>query len=143
MSPVPLGKLIAEVLDGQLSPEVETFLDLFADDAVLECPFAPAGGMRRLVGRDAISAYFAELSGVQGTDGMTLTSVYRSAGKSVTVLEYHGTARNLANGESYPQQYVAVVHTLDGNVRLFREYWDPRPVVAAFNGPQVRVEQTL
>lgn len=142
MSPVALDVMLKEVLGEQLSPGVASFLDLFADDAVLECPFAPPGGMHRLVGRDAIAAYFRELSGVQDSDGMTLAAVHRSTGQQVAVLEYHGTARSRITGSSYPQRYVAVVQTGDGRIRLFREYWDPRPVVAAFGGPQLRVAQT-
>lgn len=142
MSPAPLGDVLVEVLGDELAPGRTSFLDLFAEDGVLECPFAPPGGMHRLVGRDAITTYFTKLQEVERSDGVTVTFVHRSPGQRATVLEYHGIARNQITGERYRQRYIAMVRTGGGRIRLFREYWDPRPVVAAHDGPQLWVEPT-
>lgn len=126
--------ILRSELGDRLSPEPRAFPDMFAEDGVLECPWAPEGAMRRLKGRDAIGAYFERLVAVQGSDGMTLTGSYRASDHPVTVLEYEGTARDLARGTAYPQAYVALIGTRGGRMELFREYWNGVPVVAAF-GP--------
>ncbi len=131
----PLPDILNRELGDRLSSDAKSsFTGMFADDGVLECPWAPVGAMRHLVGRDAIAIYFERLMTVQGADGMTLTGSYQAADHPVTVLEYEGTARNLARGTAYPQAYVALVETKRGHVALFREYWNGIPVVATF-GP--------
>ncbi len=132
-----LDAILKAELGGRIAPGADTFLDMFADDGILECPFAPQGALRRLAGKQAIAAYYRRLTAVQGSDGMVLTASYAAEDRTCALLEYDGIVRNQRDGGIYRQRYLAVVTISDGRVALFREYWNPLPLVASFgpNGP--------
>lgn len=131
-----LEDILVAALGDRLDPAAGSFLDMFADDGVLQCPFAPSGALHRLTGREAIVDYHRQLAAVQGSDGMVLTADHTSPG-GPALLEYEGMVRNNRDGSTYRQKYVAVVEVDDGHLTLFREYWNPLPLVASFgvSGP--------
>lgn len=98
----------------------------------MECPFAPQGALRRLAGKAAITAYYKQLTAVQGSDGMILTAGHLAEDRTCALPEYGGMVRNQRDGGTYRQCYVAVVTVSDGRVSLLREYWNPLPLVASF-----------
>ena len=106
----------------RLAPGANSFLDMFAEGGVLECPFAPAGALRRLAGRAAIAAYYEQLTTIQGSDGVVLTANCPAEDQGYALLEYDGTVRNQQTGAAYRQRYLAVVGVRNGRVILFREY---------------------
>ncbi len=124
--------MLKSELKGLLDPAAETFLDMFAGHGILECPFAPSGALRRLAGKKAIADYYQRLTAIQGSDGMTLTASYLAANSDYGLLEYDGTVRNKRDGRTCRQRYLAVVALVGGCITLFREYWDPLPLVASF-----------
>lgn len=130
----PLQDILKAELGDLLAGEATSFLDLFAEHGVLECPFAPDGAMHQLIGKPAIAAYLKQLGAIQGSGGMELTGSYVTPARDWHVLEYRGLVENRRDGTSYAEQYLAVVRTEDGRITLFREYWNPVPVVASF-GP--------
>ena len=130
-----LDAILGAELGGRIAPGADTFLDMFAGDGILECPFAPPGALRRLAGKQAIAAYYRRLTAVQGSDGMVLTASYAAEDRNCALLEYDGIVRNRRDGGTYRQRYLAVVTISDGRVALFREYWNPLPLVASF-GPK-------
>ena len=127
-----LLEILQAQLAGDLVPGADTFIAMFAEDGVLECPFAPAGGMHRVAGKANIAAYMASIKDVLGSDGMTLLATYRAPDSDTTILEYEGTARDLRSGVTYPQKYIAVAKVRGGYLTLFREYWNPLPLLHAF-----------
>ncbi len=135
MPATSLADILKEQLGDRLAPGADTFPDFFAEDGVLECPFAPAGGMVQTTGQANIAAYLRKIKGTLGSDGMSLRAAYHGTDPAVTVLEYEGTARNEHTNAAYLQRYVAVVKTQAGRITLFREYWNPLPVIKAFGGP--------
>ena len=56
--------LLVAALGSHLAPGVRDYMDLFADDGVLETPYVPPGSTSRLEGRPAIVAFLDELHGV-------------------------------------------------------------------------------
>lgn len=135
MPAVPLFDLLQAELSPRLAPGAETFVDLFTDDGVLECPFAPDGSMRQTTGKAAIGVYLGSLDGTLGSDGMTLSAAYHTEGGDTAILEYDSTACNVRPGTRYAQKYVALVKLRAGRIALFREYWNPLPVIDAFGSP--------
>ena len=97
-----LTDILKTELGGRLAGDLETFLDMFADDGILECPFAPEGAMHQLIGKPAIAAYYEKISKVQASAGMELTGSYRSPQGDVFVIEYKGTVQNRRDLTSYP-----------------------------------------
>ena len=124
-----LLEILQTQLAGDLVPGAVTFLVMFAENDALECLFAPDGRMHRVAGRANIVAYMASTKDILGSDGMTLLATYRAPNSDTTILEYEGTARDLRNGATYPQKYIAVAKVRDGHLTLFREYWNPLPLL--------------
>jgi len=76
---------LAHLVRGALGDRIvqsENFLDFFAEDAVLEYPYAPAGTPERLQGKAAIAHHASRLAPLIEFGEMTLGSVY-SAGDTV------------------------------------------------------------
>nr|WP_242589682.1 nuclear transport factor 2 family protein [Corallococcus macrosporus] len=105
---------------------VERWLALFADDAVVEFPYAPSlGTPSRLEGIGAIRAYFAPIT--QHFQGLTFTNVRRYPGADGQTgwLEVHGTATLQPGNIPYAQDYVMRMQVRDGRIAHYREYWNP------------------
>ena len=138
MATPSLTDLLQEQLGDRLAPGATAFPDFFTEDGVLECPLAPDWVMVQTTGRANIAAYLRKIKGTLGTDAPTLLAAYHGAADpAVTVLEFEATARNERTGASYPQRYVALVKLREGRIALYREYWNPLPVLQAFGGPIV------
>jgi hypothetical protein len=113
---------------------VDEMLERFADDAVLEFPFAPGSMPRRYDGKTAAAEFmrgardlFSEYTGHP-------TAVYPVADDPTTVIaEVEGRGVVAENGRTYDQRYVIVMRFHDdGSLALWREYFDAGAVVRAF-----------
>lgn len=137
--PSPLrdaGSLLDAHLD-LIGTDIERWLELFADDAVVEFPYAPQLGLpERLEGREAIRQYFAETP--KHFRGLVFTKVqrYLTTDPEVALAEAHGSATIAVTGNPYEQDYVMMVKTREGKISLYREYWNPLPGLKAFGGEQ-------
>lgn len=122
--------LLIQALGERLAPGVPDYLDLFADDAVLETPYGLPDSRTRVVGRTDLAVFVESLRGYVELSDMTLRADYPSA-DGVVVLEYDGTVRQPERGLTFDQRYIAVIHTRAGRVTVFREYSDPSRVELA------------
>ncbi|WP_437653595.1 nuclear transport factor 2 family protein [Sorangium sp. So ce1182] len=128
----------ARALDAHLAligRDMEAWLDLFADDATVEFPYAPALGTPALLeGKAAIRRYFE--GALESFRDLTFRDVrrYPTTDPEVALAEAHGSAVILPAGRRYEQDYVMLVATRNGKVVRYREYWNLGPVVAAFGG---------
>jgi ketosteroid isomerase-like protein len=109
-----------------LAKDLDGCADLFALDGVHELPFAPPGIPRRLEGRETLREYFAAITGtpLKHTRFENMT-VYETADPGVIIAEYdaHGTVTS--TGRSYQLRYVQVMKVQEGQITLWRDYWDP------------------
>ena len=128
------------LLDAHLAligTDIEHWLELFAEDAVVEFPYArPLGLPERLEGREAIRRYFADTP--KHFQGLVFTNVrrYRTTDPDVAFAEAHGSATVAVTGSGYEQDYIMRVQTREGRISLYREYWNPIPGLKAFGGEQ-------
>ncbi|WP_437968656.1 nuclear transport factor 2 family protein [Sorangium sp. So ce260] len=128
----------ARALDAHLAligRDMEAWLDLFADDATVEFPYASALGAPALLeGKAAIRRYFEGT--LESFRDLTLRDVrrYPTTDPDVALAEVHGSAIILPAGRRYEQDYVMLVATRDGKVVRYREYWNLGPIVEAFGG---------
>lgn len=125
--------------------DMPRWLDLFADDAVVEFPYAASVGQNgRLVGKAAIDAYFGGAPGVFRDLEFRDLRRFPSADPDLAIAEVHGSAIIGPTGKPYEQDYVMLLRTRAGKIVLYREYWDPLPAIAAFGGvdklPRVQVQ---
>jgi uncharacterized protein len=138
MEPSASAHNAASALDEHLrliSADVSRWIELFADDAVVEFPYAAGLGVfERLEGRAAIWQYFKGTP--ESFRDLELSEIrrYTTTDPDVAIAEVHGSATIGATGQRYEQDYVMVVKTRAGKIVLYREYWNPTPAIAAFGG---------
>ncbi|WP_426756771.1 nuclear transport factor 2 family protein [Myxococcus sp. Y35] len=120
-----------------IGTDIERWLGLFAEDAVVEFPYAPSlGAPERLVGREAIRGYFAETP--KHFLGLVFSNVrrYLTTDPDVAIAEVHGSATIALTGKPYEQDYILVLKSREGRIVHYREYWDPILGLRAFGGTE-------
>jgi len=125
----------------ELAKQVITLLgneeqfDLYADDVVIEFPYASSLGMpERFEGKTAVVAYVRELN--EALKGLTMRDMvyYSVDGQPDTVfIEYYADAPT-PGGNTYLQTYVNKMKFRDGKMVYMREFWDPKQILDARAG---------
>jgi uncharacterized protein len=112
---------------------VDELVALFADDAVMELPFAPGKMPRRHVGKSAIGAFQRFARDAFSEFSMTVDAVHVTADPNVVIAEHRSNAVVAENGRSYCNHYVTFfTFDTDGLVASWREFYDAGVVVRAF-----------
>lgn len=110
-------------LDALRAGDIDGFLQIYAEDAVHEFPFAPAGAPQRLDGKPAIAAYMRQLPSRVRIDGFADLRV-REVGDEL-IVEATGRGQR-SNGEPFHVQYVWFITHDHGRVSRFRDYMHRR-----------------
>ncbi|RMI38648.1 hypothetical protein EBN88_16490 [Streptomyces triticirhizae] len=102
--------------------------DLFAEDGVMEFPFAPAGTPRRLEGRAAIREVLGGAVERTRETGMRLLdhgqyTIHDTTDPEVIVVEFDAHGQAGPDGEIRTCPYIQVLRVRDGEIVLFRDYW--------------------
>ncbi len=125
MPPAPtLPRWLSDSLDGLAAGDIDTWMDVYADDAVHEFPFAADGAPRRLEGKDEIARYMARLPGSISFGSLSDVRVHE-VGDDL-VVEAEGHHRLVADGTPFDLRYVWVITRRDGQIALIRDYMGPR-----------------
>jgi ketosteroid isomerase-like protein len=107
--------------------------DLYAEDAVVDQPFAMPAPVR-IEGREAIRAHFE----AAGAGPLTLEAhnvvVHETADPAVIVAEYDYHARVRTTGHSFLVSNIQVLTIRDGRIARSRDYHDHRAIAAAVTG---------
>ena len=130
--------MLREALGDRLGPELgpdATYRDMFAEDGVMEFPYAPPGLTPRLDGRDALAAYLGALGEQIAFGAVSRPVVHETRDPSVVVLEFTGSGRATGTGRAYEQTYISVVTTSAGRIARYRDYWNPLVVLDAMGAP--------
>ncbi|KAF4331589.1 hypothetical protein FBEOM_14657 [Fusarium beomiforme] len=106
---------------------------LFAADAVLEMPFAPAHIPRTLKGIDAIAesvtGFFNQFD---DEFYINVKKIYRVEDDDAAMAEFSVTATVIPTGKVYNQDYILYLRAENGKIVLYREYFDSSRITAAF-----------
>ncbi|KTE02770.1 hypothetical protein ATE68_06920 [Sphingopyxis sp. H038] len=129
--------MLRKALGDRLAPEAATFLDMLADDGVMEFPYAPPGLATRLDGKAAIAQHLEGLADMIAFDRMSEPTVHATTDPDVTIVEVEGFGRGVTTGESYDQRHISVIQTDAGRIVHYRDYWNPLVVVRALRGSAV------
>jgi ketosteroid isomerase-like protein len=112
---------------------VDELVELFADDAVMELPFAPGRMPRRHVGKQAIADFQRFARDAFSEFAMTVDAVHETGDPNVVVAEHRSTAVVAENGRPYCNHYVTFfTFDDDGRIANWREFYDAGVVVRAF-----------
>lgn len=125
----------------QLADEmrVDELVELFAEDAVMELPFAPGKMTRAYVGKAAIGEFQRFARDAFSEFSMTVDAVHETADPNVVIAEHRSVAVVAENGRPYRNHYVTFfTFDADGLVTSWREFYDAGVVVRAFRAGSVR-----
>jgi ketosteroid isomerase-like protein len=126
--------MLRKSLGDRIHTNADTFLDMFAEDGVMEFPYSPPGFPVRLEGRAAVAQHLEGLSDLIAFDRMGEPTVHPSTDPNVVIMEFEGFGRGVGTGEPYDQRYVSVIRTDGGYIIHYRDYWDPIVVLRATRG---------
>lgn len=106
---------------------------LFAEDAVFELPFAPAGVPTEIRGGEAIRAHLNKSVPASQArwHGATVKAVYAGSEPGVLVAEYLLDAVIAATGEPFQLSSIIVLKVRDGVIASSRTYANPVQTAAA------------
>ncbi|BCJ49933.1 hypothetical protein Asp14428_14080 [Actinoplanes sp. NBRC 14428] len=124
MSPQPKD-VFRQAIDHLLAKDMNAFTDLYAEDAVMEFPFAPPGRPQRLDGREAVRAYLADYPDLIDVQRVYDLDVHETTDPAVIVAEFAAGGRVVATGTAYTARYIAVLTVTGGLIRHYRDYWNP------------------
>ncbi|WP_405983213.1 nuclear transport factor 2 family protein [Streptomyces sp. NBC_00158] len=115
-----------------LDKDTDGWVRLWAEDGVMEFPFAPPGRPRRLDGRRAIADYMRpypdhiDLHDFPEAD----LRIHETTDPRTAVIEMRGVGRWVADDRPFDMAYIAVVTVDDGRFTSYRDYWNPLAVPA-------------
>ncbi|MFC7985777.1 nuclear transport factor 2 family protein [Streptomyces sp. NPDC057336] len=112
-----------------LDKDVASWTDLWADDGVMEFPFAPEGWPGRLEGKEAIGAYMRGYPDHIDLRDFPELRVHRTVEPETLVVEMRGVGRLVRTGAPFDMTYIAVVTVEGGRFTSYRDYWNPLAVL--------------
>ena len=113
--------------------DMEKFASVWAEDAVQDMPYSPAGHPKRVVGKEELVKLYAGWPKNSGEADFTSQLVHYPMQDPQTIfVEYKGDVEIIPTGRRYKQTYGGLFHVVDGKIKLFREYYDPAPFAWAF-----------
>lgn len=126
--------MLRKALGDRVEQGASSFIDMMAEHAVMEFPYALPGLPLRLEGRDAVARHLERAAGLIAFDRMGAPTVHRSTDQDLVLIEFDGFGRGVETGEPYDQRYISVVRTENGRITHYRDYWNPIAVLRATKG---------
>lgn len=113
--------------------KVDELIEYFADDAVMELPFAPGRMEKEHRGKAAVLEFQRFARDSFSSFAMHVDAIHETADPNVVVCEHRSEAVVAENGRPYCNRYVTFfTFDADGLVTNWREYYDAGVVVKAF-----------
>jgi len=117
--------LLRRALGDHLAPTANSFVEMMAEDGVMEFPYASAHEPARLHGREAVRQHLASLSGLLDIDSFHDLVVHPSQTPGVFVLQMRCIGKAVTTGLPYNQRYISVITVADGYIVNYLDYWNP------------------
>lgn len=105
---------------------------LWADDGVLEFPFAPEGKAKAYQGRVAIVAYMREAAAAFEVSQVKSQRVHTMSDPAVACVELSISAVLRGADQPYEQSYVVFFEVSNRLIKRYREYWNPLSAIKAY-----------
>jgi ketosteroid isomerase-like protein len=139
--PASPRRVLESLLQGISDGRWNDLADLYAEDAVVEQPFAPSPP-RRLEGREAIQAHFA--AAAQGPLRLAASNlvVHDTADPEVVIAEFDYHGRVTTTGHTFRVANIQVLRVRDGRIVSSRDYHDHLALAAAVGRLQGLVSST-
>lgn len=112
---------------------IDSWMDIWAEDAVVEFPYNQDKFRRRLEGKRAIYEYYKNVAPAFELRGEGPLVTYLSSDPRVGIFEISMTFLIRSTQKVYDQDYIGVVKVRDdGRIVFYREYCDPIRAQEAF-----------
>jgi hypothetical protein len=125
--------MLRQTLGEHIKPGAETFVEMVAENGVIEFPFA-LPTPRRIDGREALAAHIAFLAGRIEFLAVSDVVKHETSDPEVFIVEFAGSGRAVATGEPFEQRYISVIRLRDGHIVHYRDYWNPLAVLRTMRG---------
>ncbi len=112
----------------------DDWIGLWADDGVLEFPFAPAGRRSVYRGKEDILGYMSRTPGKVAIESITRMAIHPMQNPENVTVELTIKGRAVETGGDYDQSYVLFFELKGGKIVAYREYWNPLVSMDAFGG---------
>jgi ketosteroid isomerase-like protein len=123
---------VTALIEAEGRRDIDAMLALLAEDVVLDMPFAPGGGAllhgREAVG-DALRAAIEPGAGLYELWRMWPLEVHGTSTPGLCFAVFAASARTW-DGRAYDQTYIGRFEVRDGLVAVWREWFDPLPLLA-------------
>lgn len=125
--------MLRETLGERLDPGAGTFVQMFAEDGVMEFPYA-LPSPRRLEGREALAAHLAYLARLVELLSVSDVVKHETTDPEVFIVEFASSGRAVATGEPFEQRYISVIRVRDGHIVHYKDYWNPLAILRTMRG---------
>jgi ketosteroid isomerase-like protein len=112
-----------------LEGNIPGWVGLWAQNGVMEFPFAPPGWPGRLDGAAAIAAYMRHYPDHVELHDFPDLRIHQTADPETIVAEMRGVGRLVQTDRPLDLTYIAVVTVQDGHFASYRDYWNPLAVL--------------
>ncbi|MER7761136.1 nuclear transport factor 2 family protein [Streptomyces sp. NPDC097619] len=112
-----------------LDKDIAGWTALWAEDGVMEFPFAPPAWPKVLSGREAVAAYMRDYPDHIDLHEFRDLRVHRTDAEGTVIVEMRGVGRLVASGAPFDMSYIAVVTARHGRFVAYRDYWNPLAAV--------------
>ncbi|MET9263648.1 nuclear transport factor 2 family protein [Amycolatopsis sp. NPDC004079] len=129
--------LIDHALDLLVQHDMAGFVQLFAEDAVLEFPFAAPSEPQRVEGRAALAEYLRDYPNLFDVREVAAKRVHQTTDPEVSIAEFELAGIAVATQKPYRLGYVVVLTVRDGLIRRYRDYFSPLAVIDVLGVPGV------
>lgn len=130
------GEVVERALELLLAQDMAAFADLWAEDGLIEFPFAPPGYPPRVEGRAAVREYLRGYPDLLDVREITDRVLHRGVDPDAVVVEFEAAGVVVATGRPYRMRYIAVVTVRDGEVVRYRDYWNPLAAAELMGGSE-------
>ncbi|MGV8998517.1 MAG: nuclear transport factor 2 family protein [Parvibaculaceae bacterium] len=103
----------------------DEWIAMWADDGVLEFPYAPPGRRSRYTGKADILAYMKAAMGKMKMDTLDYYDVFPMLDPQMLCMEMGLKGHIISTGSPIHQRYISVFKTIEGKLLNYREYWNP------------------
>src|SRR5271168_4167502 len=125
--------MLRETLGERLNPGAGTFVQMFAEDGVMEFPYA-LPSPKRLEGREALAAHLAYLARLVELLSVSDVVKHETTDPEVFIVEFASSGRAVATGEPFEQRYISVIRVRDGRIVHYKDYWNPLAILRTMRG---------
>lgn len=112
-----------------LEKDIPGWVGLWAEDGVMEFPFAPPGRPERLEGKEALAAYMRHYPDHIDLHDFPDLHIHRTTDPETVVVEMRAVGRLVQTDAPFEMTYIAVVTVRDGRFASYRDYWNPLAVL--------------